>query len=871
MAIGKKTPASRSDIAKLRKEREEKKREEQEAKKKAAEPKPNLGTEGKKKPKKDDTFFEDNRPKSAGTGTVRAKDIAPVVEGAKDFGSKLMTSIKDIGKAAVAPDEENIGSAEKGSQGLPTNPFAPGSMSADDQDTMTGISDIGEYYAKKYGPALKENSIRAGQAAIKAINSPIGAAAMLPTGPLGRSLVATDLASKGVKAMSPGGPLDVRKDAIQKKKGMDYRERQRVNERSDNRKAELDAAYADPDMKEAFKMYLGRMKTQGMNENMYTFDSDEEREVAYKEFVQDMTNISPTGSYTEGDYQQDGPTVSGAELRARLEGKGEKQVTYEDEDPYDNVPPVKKEVMVKPRTNLNVKDFPSGSRDESNEARIRNIKARRAAEGKTDLDDGMSRGANATGVDPATGLPVVKGNIVRDDGVNISRQRRAPNASTVQVLQDPNLSPVDKAMYFAQEMGLDFDKIAPEQHVDAAITFYQAHSPAALAKDGYVISGDQSFKNEDGDFVDMSGADFDPESLDVLRGTKIREDGDQGTTITGSAPRTYVPGKELLAKRENRKNYQNFLRQTRSHNASKDFQNDDGGVFTNKYRLEDGSFDVESFSAENPGIIPVDEEGNINPDDPMTRQRIRRVEDAIDRGTAVKQQNINRGYMQNLQSPTLNPILMKQSLDQTDDLREKAAIALGYGNRELADMYLQMDADDTALLMEEEKAKAARENEETNFETPGATTKYLSGQMASGDMTTGQVINALTASGNMTEPQAKKATVSMLVGAKPPVAVMAEPIVQEALGSLITPMRSFLDPVRGSSLAATPEQVRDKFIKDAMTTYGFTADYQPFLFEYWNKWQRGNEYEGEIPGEQKPQRTTEDQQPEGVQPPAGMN
>lgn len=876
MAIGKKQSASRSDLAKLRKEREEKKRQEKETKKyqeeQAKKPKPNIGTEGKKKPEQDAPFMKGMKRKGPDDlrkdlkssakdaeyrGDVR-RTASETVGAAKDFGSKLMTSIKDIGKAAVAPDKPSLTDMPLGSQGKPTNPFDEGYMSADDQDTMTGIGDIGQYYYNRY-----KDPVRRGIG--KASDFIRGAQKKAREGVQGARSLAEYMSDDSIKA---------RQQEAAKNRSND-----REIERGADLKAELEEA-DNEDMRAAYDLYLNRLKQQYPDaEKMWAFADpnseeydEEEYNIGYQEFVQDMTGISPDeDTFALQSHKRYSGGITGAEAKARLEGKGEKQVKYVDEDPYDNVPPVKTEVMVAPRTNLNVKDFPTGQRDESNEARIRNITARRRAEGKTDLDDGMSRGANATGVDPATGLPVVKGNIVRTDGVNISRQRRAPNASTVQVLQDPNLSPVDKAMYFAQEMGLDFDKIAPEQHVDAAITFFQAHSPAALAKDGYVISGDQSFKNEAGDFVDMSGADFDPESLDVLRGTQIREDGNQGTTIEGSAPRTYVPGKELLAKRENRKNYQNFLRQTRSSNASKDFQNDDGGVFTNKYRLEDGSFDVESFNAENPGIIPVDEEGNINPNDPMTRQRIRRVEDAIDRGTAVKQQGINRGYMQNLQSPTLRPIMMKQSLDQTDDLREKAEIAVAHGRPDLAEMYIQMDADDTALLMAQTKADAERENEEINFETPGATTQYLSSQMASGDMTTRQVVNSLTASGNLTEPQAKKATVSMLVGAKPPVAVMADPLVQEGLESLISPMNSYLDNLRGSPFAATPEQVRDKFIKDAMTTYGFTADYQPFLFEYWNKWQRSNRYEGEIPGEQKPQRTTEDQQPEGVQPPAGMN
>jgi hypothetical protein len=851
MAIGKKQPASRSDIAKLRKEREEKKRKEKEAKRyqeeQAKKPKPNLGTEGKEKPEQDAPFMKGMRRK--GPEDLRkdlkssAKDAesrgdvgrtaSEAVGAAKDFGSKLMTSIQEIGKAAVAPDEK----VPVGSQGKPTNPFDEGYMSADDQDTMTGIGDIGQYYYNRYKDPVRRGL---GQA------SDFIRGAQKKTRDSARS-IADYMSDDSIKA---------RQQEAAKNRAND-----REIERGADLKAELEAA-DDGDMKEAYGLYLNRLKQQYPNaEHMWAFADpnseeydEEEYNIGYQEFVQDMTGISPNEDpFALESHKRYGGGITGSEARARLEGKGEKQVKYVDEDPYDNVPPVKTEVMVAPRTNLNVKDFPSGSRDESNENRIRNITARRKAEGKTDLDDGMSRGANATGVDPVTGLPVVKGNIVRTDGVNVSRQRRAPNASTMQVLQDPNLSNVDKAMYFAQEMGLDFDRIPPEEHVDAAITFTQAYHPATLKKKGYVISGD-------GSNINMAADNFDPESLDVLRGTQIREDGDQGTTITGSAPRTYVPGKELLAKRENRKNYQNFLRDSKSHNASIAFQNNDGGVFTNKYRLEDGSFDAEQFDRENPGIL-------LDPSDPRYNQRLNRVIDAIDRGTAVKQQNINRGYMQNLQSPTLNPIMMKQSLDQTDDLREKAEIALGHGNRELADMYLQMDADDNALLL----AEAGKENEEVNFDAPGATTQYLKSQLASGDLTSKEVIGTVVQAG-VPEDQATNMTITMLANAKPPAAVMADPVVISELDRLIgMPMQEFMDPVRGTMLAAEPEVVRDKFIRAAMTKYGFPPNYQPQLFNYWNRWQRQNGYQGEIPGEQRPQRTTEDQQPEGVQPPAGMN
>ena len=164
MAIGKKQPASRSDLAKLRKEREEKKRQEKERKEyqeeQAKKPKPNIGTEGKKKPEQDAPFMKGMRRKGpndlrkdlklSAKGAESRGDISrtasEAVGAAKDFGSKLMTSIQDIGKAAVAPDEK----VPVGSQGKPTNPFDEGYMSADDQDTMTGIGDIGQYYYNRY-------------------------------------------------------------------------------------------------------------------------------------------------------------------------------------------------------------------------------------------------------------------------------------------------------------------------------------------------------------------------------------------------------------------------------------------------------------------------------------------------------------------------------------------------------------------------------------------------------------------------------------------------------------------------------------------------------------------------------------------------
>ena len=325
----------------------------------------------------------------------------------------------------------------------------------------------------------------------------------------------------------------------------------------------------------------------------------------------------------------------------------------------------------------------------------------------------------------------------------------------------------EKELYFAQQMGLDLEAIPVNQRIPAARKFYAAKSP----RQWKTLRPFQTLTH----WVTTKTA---------MLSTALPQWFTRGAKRAGSSWKTTKT--------------QDFLRQTRSHNASKDFQNDDGGVFTNKYRLEDGSFDVESFNAENPGIIPVDKEGNINPDDRITKQRIRRVEDAIDRGTAVKQQNINRGYMQNLQSPTLRPMMMKQSLDQTDNLREKAQIAYAHGDPTLAAMFMQMDADDTALLKAEAEGRANAEPEEFNPEQPGAVSNIQINQLQRSTNTTG-LATELAATGNMTAEEtsdyAAKQGVRALKDRMPVKMILADPQVMSSLDGKLEGQYGLMDEV----------------------------------------------------------------------------
>ena len=369
-------------------------------------------------------------------------------------------------------------------------------------------------------------------------------------------------------------------------------------------------------------------------------------------------------------------------------------------------------------------------------------------------------------------------------------------------------------------MGLDLEAIPVNQRIPAARKFYAAKSPEAMGENFEAVPD-----------LDALGYDED------------------GNIIHGSAPMVYKRSEKGRKQLEDNRRYQDFLRQTRSHNASKDFQNDDGGVFTNKYRLEDGSFDVESFNAENPGIIPVDKEGNINPDDRITKQRIRRVEDAIDRGTAVKQQNINRGYMQNLQSPTLRPMMMKQSLDQTDNLREKAQIAYAHGDPTLAAMFMQMDADDTALLKAEVEGRANAEPEEFNPEQPGAVSNMQINQLRSGQQNTTGLATELAATGNMTAEEASdyaaKQGVRALKDRMPVKMILADPQVMSSLDRKLEGQYGLMDEVpdamRGTEFYKPYKpipMIRDDFIRDAMTTYGFAPGSEAALGEYFDVFQK---------------------------------
>jgi hypothetical protein len=237
----------------------------------------------------------------------------------------------------------------------------------------------------------------------------------------------------------------------------------------------------------------------------------------------------------------------------------------------------------------------------------------------------------------------------------------------------------------------------------------------------------------------------------------------------------------------------------------------------------------------------------------------------MDRGTAVKQQSINRGYKQNLESPTLNPMMMKQSLDQTDDLREKAEIAYAHGNLELANMYLKLDEDDTALLA----AEAAQEQKDVDYDTPGAIRTKLKSDLRAMNTSIRGVVETLTMGGNVEPEQALKSAIGMAVETLPPAQVMADPQVRLGLEGIVTAMNSNVDSFRGTMGIPTPEEARDKFIKDAMVEFGFNEQYREPLAGWWHSWQRKNKYTSELPGDAP--RQTENQQPDGIQPPEGMN
>ena len=787
MAIGKKQSTSRSDIAKLRKEREEKKRQEKDRKdyqeEQAKKPKPNIGTEGKKKPEQDAPFMKGMKRK--GPDDLRkdlkssAKDAesrgdvsrtaSETVGAAKDFGSKLMTSIKDIGKAATAPDEK----VPVGSQGKPTNPFDEGYMSADDQDTMTGIGDIGQYYYNRY-----KDPVRRG----------IGTASDFIRG-------AQKKAREGARSVADymsDDSIEARKQEAAKNRSND-----REVERGEDLQKELSEAYTNKNMQKAYDKHLNRLKQQYPNKpKMWDYEpGSEDYEIGYQEFVQDMTGISPNeDTFALQSHERHNAGITGEQALQNIKG----------EVPMSMPGAVK---------------IPNAQRDLTNAERIRTIKGQRVAAGKDELDDGMKQYSSETGVDLQTGLPVIKGDVMVGDGAGgFTRNRRAPTDELMDVVNQ--LPPGEKELYFAQQMGLNLEAIPENQRIAAARKFYAAKNPDAMGENFEAVP-------------DLDALGYD----------------DDGNIIQGSAPMVYKRSEKGRQQLEDRKNYQNFLRQTRSHNASSAFQNNDGGVFTNKYRLEDGSFDAESFNAENPGILPVDEEGNLNPNDPGYNQRLRRVEDAIDRGTAVKQQTINRGYMQNLQSPTLRPMMMKQSLDQTDDLREKAEIAVAHGRPDLAEMYIQMDADDTALLMEQEKAKAAQESKEFDPEVPGAIAGLQIKQIQSGQQNTTGLATELAATGNMTKEQASdyaaKQGVRALKDRMPTKMILADPQVMASLDRMLTGQYGLSDEVpdamRGKNFYHMAEEIpviRDKFIRDAMMTYGFAAGSEADLGEYFDVFQK---------------------------------
>ena len=220
--------------------------------------------------------------------------------------------------------------------------------------------------------------------------------------------------------------------------------------------------------------------------------------------------------------------------------------------------------------------------------------------------------------------------------------------------------------------------------------------------------------------------------------------------------------------------------------------------------------------------------------------------DAIDRGTAVKQQNINRGYMQNLQSPTLRPMMMKQSLDQTDNLREKAQIAVAHGDPTLAAMFMQMDADDTALLMAEVEGRANAEPEEFNPEQPGAVSNMQINQLRSGQQNTTGLATELAATGNMTAEEASdyaaKQGVRALKDRMPVKMILADPQVMSSLDrkldSLIYGLMDEVpDAMRGTEFYKPYKpipMIRDDFIRDAMTTYGFAPGSEAALGDYFD-------------------------------------
>lgn len=801
MEVGKTQPALRSDLAKLRKERDEKKREEQAAKKKAAEPKPNIGTEGKKKPEQGAPFMEGMKRKgpedlrkdlkssakdAESRGDVR-RTASETVGAATDFGSKLMTSMKEIGKAAVTPDEKV--DTGIGSQGLPNKRFESGYMSDVNQDTMTGIGDIGEYYYKRY-----KDPVRRG---IGAVGDFIrGAQNKAREGIQGASNLSEYMASSPFESANRETK---RRLAVEDERDRELHASQRSVERSQDLKAELEEA-SNPAMRTAYDLHLDSLKKQYPNKpKMWDFEpGSEDYKIGLQEFAQDMTGISPKDKVNsfateeKREYERHNAGITGEQALQNLTGKV----------------PMSMPGAVK---------IPNAQRDSTNAERIRTIKGQRVAAGKDELDDGMKQYSSETGVDLQTGLPVIKGDVMVGDGAGgFTRNRRAPTDDLMDVVNQ--LPPGEKELYFAQQMGLNLEAIPENQRIAAARKFYAAKSPEAMGENFEAVP-------------DLDALGYD----------------DDGNIIQRSAPMVYKRSEKGRQQLEDRKNYQDLLRRTRSHNASADFQNNDGGVFTNKYRLEDGSFDVERFNAENPGVLPVDEEGNINPDDPMTR----RVQDAIDRGTAVKQQTINRGYMQNLQSPTLRPMMMKQSLDQTDDLREKAEIAYAHGDPTLAEMYLQMDADDTGLLMEEQKAKAARENKEFDPEVPGAVAGLQIKQIQSGQQNTTGLATELAATGNMTQEQATdyaaKQGVRALKDRMPTKMILLDPQVMSSLERMLEGRYGLSDEVpdamRGKSWYNTHEEIlviRDKFIRDAMMTYGFAANAksEAALGEYFDVFQK---------------------------------
>jgi hypothetical protein len=98
---------------------------------------------------------------------------------------------------------------------------------------------------------------------------------------------------------------------------------------------------------------------------------------------------------------------------------------------------------------------------------------------------------------------------------------------------------------------------------------------------------------------------------------------------------------------------------------------------------------------------------------------------------------------------------------------------------------------------------------------------------------------------------------------------MADPQVRLGLEGIVTAMNSNVDSFRGTMGIPTPEEARDKFIKDAMVEFGFNEQYREPLAGWWHSWQRKNKYTSELPGDAP--RQTENQQPDGIQPPEGMN